>query len=424
MSGNRQSGQFSTEQALQAFEIEKRKLDASLRYSKADARLVSSPDHVESMRDAANALIELGRAGDALRYFDRLLAIDPRDASAWCDSGHAARLNGNSADALIRVTRACELEPANRAFSIARRALSGQVVPIWHFAMLNDAARTNSYAAAIRRHVGPGRTVLEIGTGVGLVAMLAARAGARHVYTCEANPTLAAIARDNIARNRLTDRITVIGKMSTQLALGHDIPERADILVSELFSPQMLAEEIVPSIEDARSRLLTDSATVIPAQATLRLALVDGPSFANFVRVGRIEEIDLSGLNDYTPTVTVFRDLVNEAELQSDSVSAYTLDFRCGAPLFRPHAREVSVCAKRSGLCQGALQWLHVSLDEQSAYENNPTTSHRTVAGHLPAVFYPFEAPVAVMAGEVVTLELLIERNSVQVNFRRIEGDI
>ena len=82
-------------------------------------------------------------------------------------------------------------------------------VPRWHFPMLADSARNRAYARAIAAKVRPGDVVLDIGCGAGLTAMLAARAGARHVYTCEQQPLIAQAARQVIRDNGLSDRITV-----------------------------------------------------------------------------------------------------------------------------------------------------------------------------------------------------------------------
>lgn len=54
---------------------------------------------------------------------------------------------------------------------IARRT-----VPRWHFAMLNDTERNDALAGALARGIPSGATVLDIGSGSGLLAMAAARA--------------------------------------------------------------------------------------------------------------------------------------------------------------------------------------------------------------------------------------------------------
>lgn len=56
-----------------------------------------------------------------------------------------------------------------------------------------------------------GRTVVEFGTGCGIVALLmAARTPDAHFFAVEIQPALARLASENVALNELTDRITVV----------------------------------------------------------------------------------------------------------------------------------------------------------------------------------------------------------------------
>ena len=84
-------------------------------------------------------------------------------------------------DAYTMGAAALALAPEDAAVrEIVRRTLSASV-PAFHLDMLHDTMRNACYAAAIARLVTPGMRVLEIGTGAGLLAMLAARAGAEVV---------------------------------------------------------------------------------------------------------------------------------------------------------------------------------------------------------------------------------------------------
>jgi methylase of polypeptide subunit release factors len=53
-----------------------------------------------------------------------------------------------------------------------------------------------------------GRRVIDIGTGSGILALAAARAGARHVIATDINPNAALNATDNAGRNGLGGRVT------------------------------------------------------------------------------------------------------------------------------------------------------------------------------------------------------------------------
>ncbi|MDK1349185.1 50S ribosomal protein L11 methyltransferase [Streptomyces sp. 378] len=83
-----------------------------------------------------------------------------------------------------------------------------QAIPPWHFAMMNDRERNHAYREAIETTVRPGDLVLDIGTGAGVTALMAARAGG-NVVTCESNAYTAFLADRVISANGYGDRVTL-----------------------------------------------------------------------------------------------------------------------------------------------------------------------------------------------------------------------
>ncbi len=242
-------------------------------------------------------LKQLGRTEEALVAFHRALELKPDYADALNNLGVLYRDAKNTDAAIAAFQKAVDLNPDQPQAKANLRSAYRDVVPAWHFAMMDDHSRNDAYEAALRRGA-PGKRVLDIGTGSGLLAMMAARAGASAVTTCEAVGLIANRARLIVARNGLEGRVTVIGKPSTELVVGRDVPERAEVLVTETFASGLIGEGIVETLEHAHRHLLTPGATIIPAGGSVMGYLAGGDTLKGMLFVDRIAGFDLSPFND------------------------------------------------------------------------------------------------------------------------------
>jgi ribosomal protein L11 methyltransferase len=62
---------------------------------------------------------------------------------------------------------------------------------------------------ALEAHLVPGSDVLDVGTGSGVLAIAAAKLGARSVVALDADPGAVRVARENVTMNGVADRVTV-----------------------------------------------------------------------------------------------------------------------------------------------------------------------------------------------------------------------
>ncbi len=77
--------------------------------------------------------------------------------------------------------------------------------------------------------------MLDLGTGSGAMALLAAQAGAQ-VVAVEAHPALCQVARSNVAANGLSHLVTVVNADVASLQLGREVPHAGvNIVVFDLF---------------------------------------------------------------------------------------------------------------------------------------------------------------------------------------------
>ena len=153
-------------------------------------------------------------------------------------------------------------EEENGAKVVVHGILGDFDYPYIHIKMLNDSERTGNYVAAIRESVRPGDIVVDLGTGTGVLAIAAAQAGAAHVYAVESGEMMAQIARENVARNGFQDKITVLQGWSTHI----DLPQKADILISEIIGNEPLGEHVIGYTTDAVQRWLKPDARLLPSK--------------------------------------------------------------------------------------------------------------------------------------------------------------
>ena len=137
--------------------------------------------------------------------------------------------------------------------------------------MIADRLRTLSYRKAVRA-LAPGRVVLDIGTGQDAIwAVSAARAGASRVYAIEVLPDAAKLAREAVERAGVADRVTVLEGLSTEI----ELPERVDLLVSEIIGTIGGSEGAEAVLDDARRRFLKPGGHSIPHRCVTTVAAVD-----------------------------------------------------------------------------------------------------------------------------------------------------
>ena len=328
------------------------------------------------------------------------VAGNPLAMAALCQE---LRTRGMASDAFAIGSAAMTAAPENMEVRDLVRGLLAKGVPSWHLPMLRDAPRNQCYRTAIERAVRPGMRVLEIGTGAGLLALLAARAGAE-VVTCEADPIVAAAARENIRRNGMADRIRVISKFSNDLLIGEDLDEPADLLMSELFDDILFGDNIVEVIADARERLLKPGAQVIPPRSALRCALVSLPRPAERP-IGDVEGFDLSAFNFLSPAGSVLlRAKSADAEIRSEVTSALAMDFERELP-FGP-IRERHRLISHGGRIDGVAQWLRIDFGDGVFYENDPFASG---SSHWGAPVFPLVTPIETQKGDAIDVMVRVD---------------
>jgi Tfp pilus assembly protein PilF/16S rRNA G966 N2-methylase RsmD len=357
------------------------------------------PSNAEYSNNLGVVLHALGQFAEAGAAFEGALAADPTLAHAANNLGAIREKLNDDAGAIASYHSALRMDPA---YLEARQNLllaCTRVAPHWHFPMMADARRNAAYAEALRR-AAPGRRVLDIGTGSGLLAMLAVSSGAASVTACEMQPVIAGLAEEIVRRNGLAERIAVHAKKSDQLEIGRDMEQLAEVLVTETFASGLVSEGVLPTLEDAHRRLLTPEAIVIPMRAAAVGYLVGGEMIEDHLFAARSTGYDLSPFDVVAPVkLGLHLDRVPHLPLSNDFE---ILSFDLRHPPFPAERRVFEVAATAAGRCVGVAQWLRLDLDDRVTYDNRP--SPRSGANGWMHVVYRFAEPVEVRPGDLVKL--------------------
>lgn len=269
-----------------------------------------------------------------------------------------------------------------------------------HILMVNDLPRGQKYHDAMKAKIRPGDVVLEVGTGAGLLSCMAARLGARHVYSVEQSPVLYKIAQKVVKANGLADKITLLNVHSKDLVALGAIKEPIDVFVTETIGTQGLEEGILLVLEHVKP-LLSAKAKVIPESVVFKHCLVNMSGIREQVEVvNPIFGFDLSALNAEITTNQLYWMLAiepwREVSTTGETPTYDLVDFT---------ARESNLTVEiiRDNVCDGMLNWAEFRLAKGISVE----TRYRAFGGSW-ANSVHFMTRGVVTRGQICTVKFQI----------------
>ncbi|UCE11136.1 MAG: 50S ribosomal protein L11 methyltransferase [Candidatus Thorarchaeota archaeon] len=142
--------------------------------------------------------------------------------------------------------------------------------------LLSHRERIGKFDLAISSVISTDSYVVDMGTGSGVLAMLAARAGAEHVSAIDVNPECIDYARRTAEANGLSDKIDF------EVAHYADyFPDRrADLVICEMLSSMMLIEQQVPACAHAVKHILKPDGVILPYSAVVYVVPVESDALA------------------------------------------------------------------------------------------------------------------------------------------------
>ena len=136
-----------------------------------------------------------------------------------------------------------------------------------HNSMMKDRQRMGFYYQTIvqNRDLFQDKVVLDVGSGLGILSMFAAQAGAKKVYAVEASKEVSKLADEAFFANEMEDIIeSRNGKIEDIV-----IDDKIDIIISEWMGYCLLYELMLSSVIHARDKY--NPSIIIPAQASVHI---------------------------------------------------------------------------------------------------------------------------------------------------------
>ena len=414
--------------------------------------LKTEPDHVESMFRLGSLLIQAGNFDKAQQLLNKVVKIDPNHAKAHNNLGiafqkmkkyqeaincyeKAIQINPDFADAYCNLAllytdirkdekalQYCDqvlnlvpdmLKAVNLKSEILKRN-----IPLWHAPMINDNDRNNFYFLALKSVIKTNSSVFEIGTGSALFSIMAANLGAQEINTCETNSIMAYIATKIIAENNLDKKINVIQKKSIDIKVGKDIDKSADILMSEIFSSNLLSEGALSSLEDAKKRLISKNAKIIPEYGSIMISLFGGDDIGKNIYTEKFENIKLKKFNSIIAKKHILHRQDLKIDLMSNAFEAFRFDF-VNRNNFPPENKKIEIEAIKKGRSYGIIQWIKLEMGNGLKHENHP--ANLTKASGWQKVLYLFDDPIELSIGQKVVITAKHERNIVWFFLEKIK---
>ncbi len=247
-----------------------------------------------------------------------------------------------------------------------------------HERMVADRPRVDIYAQAIARHVKPGDVVVDLGTGTGVLSMLAARAGASKVYAIDISKFIE-LAKAFAHRSNYPN-IEFVRTHSRKL----QIKEKADVVVHEQMGNYIDEDDMISNITDLRDRVLRPGGRILPNHFKVFMEPVQlhAKDRVPFLWDQEVDGISFSGYKDLgrqIPDQHSFR-VVPSASIDcllSDPTPLFEFDMETMEPGDVPRRLRCRYTVTRPGILDGLCFFWEARFDESLLCTTHPTAKGR-----------------------------------------------
>jgi 2-polyprenyl-3-methyl-5-hydroxy-6-metoxy-1,4-benzoquinol methylase len=273
---------------------------------------------------------------------------------------------------------------------------SGFVDPGQQAWMLLDRVRVDAYARAIAATVRPGDVVLDIGSGSGILALLAAKAGARRVYAVE-RTAMVELIRAHAKENGFADVIVPLHQDFLDVALDAPGDEKPRVIIGEVLG-HFAADEGQHALYAHAKKIARADAVFLPSSYQMLFAAAAPKRIdADLHQLSSMMGVSLTSL------VTRLRSYVTHFTLgAADLLGPET----ASAPIVTtgplPRVFTSTVQVERTGAVTG----ISVAFVATLAPGITLSTSPLAPQTHWGQTVFPVDPPIEAVAGDVLHVEI------------------
>jgi len=263
--------------------------------------------------------------------------------------------------------------------------------------MMSDSIRMQAYEKAIEHAVKPGDIVVDLGAGLGILSLLAVRAGAARVYAIEKSDSIE-LAKEIARKNGASERIIFVRDNSKNVSLD----TKADVLISETMGSFGLDENTLDFTIDARDRLLKPGGKMVPETVTPWLAPVETPGdFEKFTFWKDVLGFDFAPAQDELLARMSLVD-IEPQQLLAQARALGSFDLR---EVNEVHsANKLLFSMTRPGIIHGLAGWFEVQLCPGV----DITTAPGAATTHWRQAFFPVREQISIIEGDLMEVSFSI----------------
>lgn len=311
-----------------------------------------------------------------------------------------------------------------------------------HKVMLEDRARMEAYHSAIFKNKSEliaDKVVLDVGTGTGVLAVWAAKAGAKRVYAVDAS-NAAKLARRLVQSSNLSDVVTILNSKVEEV----EIPEPVDAIVSEWMGSLLIKESMFDSVAYARDKWLKPGGLMFPSRATILLGLYTPQNHSDRTHLLRAKlekeiaewnetvthlqglDVDYSGftdelvqdLSDYSLRNSIRVNYLSPDHLASPPQKV--LEFDCATvdpTALVQFSQDFEYSISKHAEIKGFLGWFTTDFPNGVVLDTGPGKTY----SHWGQQLYPLKESLKVAPGDRVVGTITVRRNSEEPRFNVVE---